>query len=232
MRHDVEPQRPARHRDDVENLTLRLVDPIDPRHERVLEPRRPRPLLPALQRVPHELVDEERMTVGLARDSLGHLVAPPRNAREELPREAPSVVRVQPIEAKRANVAERAEHLLRLGVSRRARRSQEQDRGSVGWPQDVAQEGEAVRVRPLHVVDREDDREPARHLAEQLAHRAEELSASLLRIDRHPVGGIARVRERTHPPQHRKRLREERRPPRNDLREIHRRHPGEHGGIL
>ncbi len=222
VRDDVQAERPPGDGDGVEHQALCLVDPLDAREERILEACGPGALLSRLSplhRVPHELVDEERVPPRLARDSSRHLLPSPRDPFEELLREALRVVRIEAVEPQRPHFAERAEDELGDGSAGRARGRQEEQRGRIGRPEEIAEEGETVGVRPLHIVDDENDRAPAGELAEELAHGPEELPPSLLRVYRHPLGRVACFRERGHPPQDGKRLREERPPPRHRLRE-------------
>ena len=183
------------------------------------------------EQVAHDLVDEERVPVGLVGErvrvdgSSGAIRSTSRAASaraSSLPRRASSIVRTSPGQRScvRVDVARR-----RLGRCRLvAHRRDEQERGLVRRAEDLGEEREAVGVGPLQVVDDDDERARVGDPREQLAQRGERARAELVRVERSRSSGARSLGDRLDAPEHREDLHE--RPGRVGRKRSHRRVAG------
>ena len=63
-----------------------------------------------------------------------------------------------------------------------AMRGDDQKRRRVRWTQQLRQQGRAVAIAPLHVVEKKDHAPVVRHARQELAQRRERAAAQLLRV--------------------------------------------------
>ena len=134
-------------------------------------------LLRPLERVTNELVDEQRVSLRLARDRSA--ISPCPHGTRSSRRRASSRASSSSSQSRRSvrTSPERREDRLGLRAAGGARGREEEQRGRLGGPEDLAEEREAVGVGPLEIVDDEDHRPPLGELREELAHGAEEARA-------------------------------------------------------
>ncbi len=181
----------------------RALEPRDACPERILELQRPG-MLAEEDCVPHQLVDEERVAAGLARDLLGADGAGGRHATEQVGGERD---RVRFVEVAEGHLAHFALELADDVLPALAQCRQEEQRRRVGRTEQRPQERQAVRIGPLQVVDHRDDGPPVRESHEQLAQGEEHVATQLLGIERLEEPG--RPGDGLDPPQHGKHLREQ-----------------------
>jgi hypothetical protein len=172
----------ARHAHDLDQLARTRLEPLHARPEGFVEVQ----VGPALDvsRVAHQFVDEQRMTVGLARDR-GGAEAFARTCRaargNELRRELVRLFRRE------------APHFETLGVAgyrdgqrvpslAPCRANQKEGRG-LRRAQDLDEQRNTVGIGPLVVVDDENQRPRRRDAPQQLAERCERPRPGLLEIE-------------------------------------------------
>ena len=151
----------------------------------------------------HELVDEQRVALGLAGDALG--ISLSADILEQELDELAGIVIAEVTEAELAKSTRNGQgrHRPGLGPRHRPQRRQDQHGRRVGRCHQGANQVEAVGVGPLQVVDGDYERHPHSEAVEELAQRLEDPYAQLMGIR----GGAARTRrpgEFFHTPQHRK----------------------------
>ncbi|HEY3351794.1 MAG TPA: hypothetical protein VGQ83_00975 [Polyangia bacterium] len=169
------------------------------------------------------IVDEEGVPAGLGGDGPGPRPERRRGARprEQHRRQRAGVGRRQSVEwhAPHATGHERPQRAHERRVAAAAPHAEEQDGRSVGRPKHLPEEGEAVGVGPLQIVDDDHERAAVGDADEELAHGGEEPRAQLLRVH----AGAVHPRRRgdgAHASQHREDVAEERRRPRQEGRRL------------
>ncbi len=203
---DLVRDRRARHAEQFDELARRRVEGGDPAPQRVLERERAGDGGRGAggrrfeDGVANELVDEDRVTIGFARDLVDVEGEPRRGHIEESTRER---ARLEAREAGERDLEVTAESGADGGAggssapARRelpvgdAGRAEEQERRRGGRTQDVAEQGEAVGVGPLEVVDEDDDGTALGEAGEHVADRGEHSAPHLVRVG--PLRGVARL---------------------------------------
>ena len=161
--------------------------------------------------VAHELVDEERIAAGFAGDRVGVGFASGRILSEQGLGQVPRFLQGQlsDDELPRFGSFDNGLHGTQFSHERAARdilaatTRDEQQRGRIGWPEQIGQQGRAVHVSPLQIVDAQDDVSLLGQARQQLPQRAEGAPPQLLRV-RDLEDAALRRRDGLHPPQNRK----------------------------
>jgi hypothetical protein len=133
--------------------------------------------------VARELVHEERVTAGLVRDRVRQVVravVPAKQGDREL-------ARLGPGQGAHHELVGRSRHRRGgrrggLAAGQLARDQDEEQRRCLRRPHDLVEQGQAVGVRPLHVVDHQHQGGPLGEARQQLAGGAEGAAPQLARI--------------------------------------------------
>ena len=177
------------HRGDPQQLDRRRLEPAQPPGDDLLDAlgqpealelggARAARVHPGLEQVADDLLDEERVSLGLLVQRTGERPrgrlagAQPRPARRSRPRSRPRMSSCEASRSRRSSV--RALVNVSPRRSAGAVRAQDQHPGRARGAGQVAQEQERRPVRPLEVVEHEQHGRRARELGEQPHHRLEQ----------------------------------------------------------
>ena len=159
-----------------------------------------------------EVFDEERAPSRTARDGVGHALRGLVVGAHQIEREPPRVFEPERVHRDGPYVGA-VEALLDELLQERAGRGlralplaqDEQEPRGAGGSHDLEEQGRAVDVAPLDVVEVQDRRTESRQLREERSQRRERSLPHALRVVDRPGG---QRRNRVHPPEHRKQARE------------------------
>jgi hypothetical protein len=147
----------------------------------------------------HQLIDEQRMTVGALGQHLGARAGRPlARSAQQLRRQVASVGVGQAIDEHAEEIV--AELLAELGeadriVGGRPHGRAHENRRSAGRPQEIRQQRQAVGLGPVQIFDGDHDRALPPQVAEQLANGGERVETILERRARPPVLEAVRLLE-------------------------------------